>query len=249
MSKPSAEREPARRHRSHAVARRVLAIACVVGLSALAAHGLGWRLPDRHNPFAELDYAEPPGWLTRFKLARLSDDPQRCRDWLRATGWAFQAVPDRETGPGCGIRDAVRIERLTVAVTAPFTLSCPAAASLALWERHVLQPEAKRLLGADVRHLDHFGSYACRNVYGRAEGRRSQHATADALDIAGFRLSDGRRVTVARDWAAADAPASRFLQSIHAGACGVFDGVLGPEYNAAHADHFHLDRGRFRICR
>jgi hypothetical protein len=33
------------------------------------------------------------------------------------------------------------------------------------------------------------------------------------------------------------------------GACLFFDGVLSPDYNAAHRDHLHLDRGRYRYCR
>ncbi|MEC8937804.1 MAG: extensin family protein, partial [Pseudomonadota bacterium] len=28
-----------------------------------------------------------------------------------------------------------------------------------------------------------------------------------------------------------------------------FGNVLGPEYNAAHADHFHLGMRGFRLCR
>ncbi|MBU2089188.1 MAG: extensin family protein, partial [Alphaproteobacteria bacterium] len=32
-------------------------------------------------------------------------------------------------------------------------------------------------------------------------------------------------------------------------ACRYFNTVLGPEYNTAHADHFHLDLGKSRICR
>jgi hypothetical protein len=157
-------------------------------------------------------------------------------------------LPDRRTGEGCGFDNAVLVRRTTVQVNSPFTLSCRAAASLSLWERHVLQPQAHALLGSGVRQIQHFGSYACRNVYGRDEGRRSRHATADALDVAGFVLEDGRRITVVRDWEGSGPP-SQFLGAVHAGACGLFDGVLGPAYNAAHADHFHFDRGTFRTCR
>ena len=40
-----------------------------------------------------------------------------------------------------------------------------------------------------------------------------------------------------------------FTRELRDGACGLFNGVLGPDYNAAHRDHFHLDNGPFRICR
>lgn len=221
-------------------------------------------VPDRHNPWAPLRIDETPGWLTGYKLARASSDPDLCLDTLAQSPMRYVELPDRRTGPDCGFANAVRIERTSVAVGEPFSLSCRAALSLALWEAHELQAAAREHLGTDVRAIEHFGSYACRNVYGREAGRRSQHATADALDIAGFVLEDGRRVRVVSDWqrvprlsAAPDASAAegsppseaRFLDDVHRGACRYFDAVLGPEYNAAHADHFHFDRGGFNACR
>lgn len=160
----------------------------------------------------------------------------------------LRAVPDGVTGPDCGFENAYEIRRSTVAFGASFTLSCRAAVSLALWERHVLAPAAREHLGSDVTRIEHYGSYACRNVYGRESGRRSQHATADAFDIAGFALRDGRRVRVLSDWQG-DTAQARFLHALRDGACGYFDAVLSPDYNAAHADHFHFDRGGFRACR
>lgn len=214
---------------------------------ALATHGGFWRLPDRHNPWAPLRIDEAPGWLTRFKLDRLDRDDTACREVLSSSRLRWESVPDRETSPGCGFRNAVIVERMQTPVSGPFSLSCRAAVSLALWEQHVLRPEAQRHLAAPVQRIDHFGSYACRNVYGRSGARRSQHATADALDISGFVVS-GRRITVARHWTGDDASAA-FLRAVHLGACRFFDGVLGPGYNAAHADHFHFDRGPYRVCR
>lgn len=220
----------------------------VVLAAAIATHGRMWSLPDRHNPWAPLAYDEAPGWLTGYKLRRLGAEPAACQAFVASLPWQSEPVADRETGPGCGFRGALLVRRTSVQVGTPFTLSCPAAASLALWERHVLQPQAQQVFGMPVRRIEHFGSYACRNVYGREGGRRSQHATADAFDVAGFVLQDGRRITVARDWTGAE-EAARFLRKVHLGACSLFDGVLGPEYNRAHADHFHFDRGAARICR
>ncbi len=125
--------------------------------------------------------------------------------------------------------------------------------SLALWERHVVIPAAARHLPRAVARLDHYGSYACRDIAGRA-GTRSRHARAEALDVAGFTLEGGQRVTVLRDWgrAAPDGtatPEAAFLREVHDGACRWFDVVLGPDYNAAHRDHLHLDRGGGRLCR
>jgi hypothetical protein len=77
---------------------------------------------------------------------------------------------------------------------------------------------------------------------------RSQHATANAIDVAAFTLEDGRKISVRRNWHG-NSPESRFLRSVHDGACRYFRVTLGPAYNAAHADHFHLDRGIFWTCR
>lgn len=228
----------------------------------------GWALwsgriqvPERLDPWAPLDIAAAPNLLTPFKLARASADPVACRTALAAAQMRMTALPDRRTGPGCGFENAFRIERTSLSVGEPFSLSCRAALSWAMWERHELQPAARRHLGTEVRAIEHRGSYACRNLYGEDGRRRSQHATADAVDLAGFVLADGRRVRVLRDWQASAAPAvasaqaddpadeARFLRAVRDGACRWFDAVLGPDYNSAHADHFHFDRGRARICR
>lgn len=229
---------------------RALALALVGAVAATAwAWWRGhWAPPPPWNPWAPLDLAEAPNLLTSYKLQRLEGSPERCLAALGASGWRWAPLPDRETGPGCGLRNAVRIEAMDVAVGPAFSLSCPAAVSLALWERHVLQPEAQAHLGSRVVRLEHFGSYACRNVYGRAQGRRSQHATAEAFDVAGFVTADGQRVRVASDWRG-EAGAASFLHAVHRGACRFFDGTLGPDYNQAHHDHLHLDRGPFRVCR
>jgi hypothetical protein len=225
----------------------LLAVLACAGLAAALTHGHHWTLPDRHNPWAPLQYADAPNWLTSYKLRRLAAEPAACLALMAGTPWRFHAIEDRDTGPGCGMRDAIQVQRTAVAIGPPLALTCQAAATLALWERHVLQPQAELWFGMPVRSIAHYGSYACRNVAGSA-GRRSQHATANAVDLAGFVLQDGRRISVARDWGGSD-PAAQFLQSVHQGACGMFTGVLGPAYNQAHADHFHFDRGPFGICR
>lgn len=228
---------------------RAFLVICLLGLSlGLAFHFGRARLPDRWNPWAPLHVADAPSLLTRYKLMRLSNDAPACRAVLAEARMTFTAVPDRTTGEGCGFRNAVRISATSARISQPFVLSCRSAVALALWEQHVVQPAAQRWFGKAVVQLEHFGSYACRNVYGRESGRRSRHATADALDVAGFRLADGRRIRVARDWNA-QSPASGFLHEIHDGACPLFSSVLGPDYNAAHHDHFHLDHGGFGLCR
>ena len=99
-----------------------------------------------------------------------------------------------------------------------------------------------------ITRVDQLGTYACRNVNSAAAGRRSQHATANAIDIAAFRLADGRSISILDDWGK-DTAEGRFLAAARDEACDFFNVVLSPDYNRLHANHFHLDLGGFRMCR
>ena len=117
----------------------------------------------------------------------------------------------------------------------------------------MVQPAALRRFGHRVVRLAHYGSYSCRRMYGRGTGLWSEHATADAIDVAGFRLDDGTRTAVARDWRGDRAKAA-FLHDVRDGACRLFATTLSPDYNAAHRDHLHLDQAArgalgWRACR
>lgn len=203
--------------------------------------------PPRLNPWAPLEIAAPPNFLTSYKLKRASNDAAACRIALEQTPWRYTPIDDEITGPGCAYTNAVRVERMSMNVSSAFAVSCREALSLAMWEHHVLQPAAQKYFGAPVTRIDHFGSYACRTIYGRPNANMSHHATADAFDFAGV-VIDKKRVRVVRDWNGSG-PEAQFLREIHDGACSYFDTVLGPDYNAAHRDHFHLDRGRYGVCR
>lgn len=224
----------------------LVVVAIVVTVCLVASGRL--QLTERWNPWAPLRIDAPPDAFFRFKLARASTDHAACIELLKRAELRFRVLPDRVAGPGCGLSQAVRVHRTSVQIGAPLDMSCRLALSLALWERNGLQPAAHAHFGVPAARLRHLGSYACRNVGGGDGGRRSQHATADALDVAGFVLADGRQVTVARDWDD-DGPAGRFLREVFAAGCRHFDGALGPAYNAAHRDHFHFDRASFRVCR
>lgn len=226
----------------------ILGIVTGALLAAGLVHARVLDVPSRWNPWTPLAIADVPNLLTRYKLARLDSDAAQCTSVLAGAQMRFTPVPDRDTGTGCGFANAVRIEATTAQVGAPFALSCRSAVALALWETHGLQPAARRHFNERVVRLEHYGSYACRNVYGRDGDRRSRHATADALDLAGFVLEGGRRIRVRTGWDG-DARDAAFLREVHGQACRFFDAVLGPDYNAAHRDHFHVDRGSFKVCR
>lgn len=199
-------------------------------------------------PWTPLDLDAPVGLATGFKLQRLKRNPAACYAALQRADVRFEAMAERRDGE-CGYIDAVVLERSHLRYTpTPVRLSCPLAAALTVWERRVVAPQARRLLGTEPTGIRHFGTYSCRRLYGRQAGPWSEHATANAIDIAGFTMPDGRTISVLRDWDRPDETGA-FLRAVHDGGCKLFGSVLGPAYNAAHRDHFHIDMKGWRSCR
>jgi len=243
--------QPQRRSRILPVILGRLVIVLLLGL--VFAGGLVWggvvAVPSRFNPFAPLQIADEINWLTRFKLSRLERNGPQCLAVLADSPIAHRPVSDRPLEQGCGLSNAVEVSRSAIGLSRSFTATCPLTVAWSLFERHVLLPAAREHLGQEVVRVSHFGTYACRNVNHRAGGQRSEHATANAIDIAGFVLADGQQVTVKGDWAGGNARRSAFLRALRDGACDYFDVVLSPDYNEAHHDHLHFDMGSYRACR
>lgn len=222
-------------------------------LAVLLIEGMAWMQRHRQDmPWAELDLTAPPGRFTAAKIAGLGEDAPRCRALLAAAGNESRPAPSRRPSENCGYEDGTLLSLDIAPSPGSLVTSCPVAAALSLWERQV-EADAQRLLGTSVRRFVHAGSYSCRRLYNRSDGPFSEHATADAVDILGFELADGRRISVLRDWSGTSEEAA-FLHATRDAACRVFSTVLSPDYNAAHRDHLHLDTadrgpGGWRACR
>jgi hypothetical protein len=213
----------------------------------------GWinaAAPPQDLPWKPLSLSDPIGLATRAKLAMIIADPARCLRFLASSRAPY--TPARspvDTGP-CIVHGPVRLsDRLSP--HAPL-MACSLAVTFLVWERGAVEPSAERLLDARVSAVDHAGTYACRGVRGSGTASvdvaPSKHAQARAIDVTGFRLSNGETVGVGRDWNGSDAKA-RFLRQAHDSACRLFGTTLSPDYNRAHRTHFHLDTGGFRFCR
>jgi hypothetical protein len=218
---------------------------------ALLGLALFWMLdsfaPPQDLYWKPLRLADPPGLMTRVKFARAADDRLACRAILREGGVTFTEAPERTDG-ACAVLNAGRLGRgVTPLSPAAPVMTCPEALAYAFWDRHALRPAAREVLGREVASVSHFGTFACRNVYGRGEARRSEHAFANALDVSAFRLKGGGQVSVLADFGDAG-PRGAFLRRVRDEACDWFKVTLSPDYNAAHANHFHLDMGRWRAC-
>jgi len=181
-----------------------------------------------------------------------SPSARQCLSRLSTTRASFTPVPDRYFDRGCSTLNSVRLSslrsdkaQLTLSNLGPVT--CDAANRFAGWARFGVDRAARQILGSRLVKIETMGSYNCRNVAGTS--RRSAHATANAIDVSGFVLADGRRISVLGDWNNGTSAERRFLRVIHQSACKRFGVVLGPNYNAAHRDHFHVEAKSGSFCR
>jgi hypothetical protein len=137
---------------------------------------------------------------------------------------------------------AIRVNGREIGLSSPVTTNCQMAGALADWAGEV-DAYARAALESGVATIATGTSMMCRNRYSAADGFVSEHGFANAVDVTGFTLEDGRTIAVEADWLPATALASKLLRQAHGAACGRFTTVLGPEANAEHADHLHLDLG------
>ncbi|WP_375397523.1 extensin family protein [uncultured Sphingomonas sp.] len=178
-----------------------------------------------------------------------SRETQTCYADLAREDVRYSPLPDRDFGGGCMVIGAVQLIDIGVPVTNLTAMRCGLARAFVGWTRNAVAPAAFQILGSRLVKIESMGTYACRAVAGSPTGRLSGHALANAVDISGFVLEDGRRITIAGGWNSADDGIRRFLRIIHDSACKRFGTVLSPEYNAAHHDHLHLEDDGKNFCR
>ncbi|MFN3989133.1 MAG: extensin family protein [Erythrobacter sp.] len=179
-------------------------------------------------------------------------DDRMCMTELGASGTRFTPVADTYAAPGCNKLGTVQLSALAgdgsfFGVSNIGPVQCATAKAFSEWARFGVDRAAREILGSRLARIETMGSYACRNVAGTQ--RLSAHAQAAAIDVSGFVLEDGRRIDLKRDWHGGRPEVREFLRVVHSSACKRFGTVLGPEYNAAHADHFHLEGTGAKFCR
>jgi hypothetical protein len=172
-----------------------------------------------------------------------SDASRQCLSKLKAAAVRFSPLPNQTYAGGCQTIDTVKLMSFSTEATNLGAMTCPLAANFTAWAEHAVRPAARAYLNSDVVRIETMGTYSCRNVNGGRSGRLSQHAFGNAVDVSAFILRDGRRISVLNGWNGK--PDERaFLRRLHESACKRFGTVLGPNYNAAHANHFHFDMAR-----
>jgi hypothetical protein len=229
----------------HIVFFGFLLLLCLGGAYVSARLGV-FNWPREYDPLALPDLDAKPYWLQKAQMKFLDVSGDSCAYALSRSQASFRADPPQVLSAGCYKLNTVTLARVSSARLLPEETRCALAARLYLWERNVVQPEAQRRFGEVVVEIMHFGSYNCRLM--RHGTTMSEHATANAFDISGFKLKSGKLVSVLKDWRDTGAR-GEFLHSVHDGLCDHFNLTLSPDYNADHRDHFHVDMGLWRRCR
>ena len=205
--------------------------------------------PAQDLPWKPLRLSDPIGLATAYKLEQATANPTTCLAFLADNGVAFRPLPYQDEQDYCVVANPVRLGDADLTLQTPNPLmSCPMAAAFVLWERQSVVPAARRILGTEAVGLDHVGTYTCRRMRSEAAIAPSAHSRADAIDVAGFRLADGRTLSIEKSWKGNGAE-SAFVHTVYGGACQIFHTTLSPQYNRAHAAHLHLDMGPDRFCR
>ncbi len=235
----------------------------VPAIAALALAGCGSVIPssDGGRTASGNPATNQSGTYTRNNPGRVASAPQSvaprpedaaCLSNLSATGASFNPLPDTYAAPGCNKLGTVQLSALggdnsQFGISNIGPVQCQVASEFGNWARFGVDRAARQILGSPLARIETMGSYACRNVAG--SNRRSAHSRAEAIDVSGFVLEDGRRITLTEDWDGGTAAEREFLRVVHSSACKRFGTVLGPEYNRAHADHFHLEGTGSSFCR
>ncbi len=235
------------RHRGRNVLRVLLALLVLLVVAAAFWFGL---VPQRYSPFAPISLDDPPSWFLDPRLAALRLDPAQCRETLKAPHIVAKPIADNVRPDGCGWTNAFSITSVGGAQIGLGQLTCEASTALALWVEQDVQPLAVQTFGSRVVWIQDMGTYSCRNIIGNERwlNTRSQHSLANAVDIGAFRLENGQQISVKSDYKS-DTQEGRFLRELHMRACRYFRVAIGPEFNKAHHDHLHFDRGVLMRCK
>jgi hypothetical protein len=104
----------------------------------------------------------------------------------------------------CGTPAPVRLKSIgsdpEIVFDPPVDINCQMVVALGKWAKSTLQPKAVEKLKSPVVRIVGASGYSCRNIYNLPNARLSQHALANAIDIGGFGLQNGRTVGVLKGW-------------------------------------------------
>lgn len=221
---------------------------------------------------ASEDERAPEKPVRKWTESEIVEARQSCTALLKDVSVDYAEAEPIGGPEQCGIAAPVKVaafgDTQPVSVEPKPVINCKVAAATVAWLDTKVQPAALQEFGERVVKIRNAASYACRRRNNKPDGKLSEHALGNALDVSIFTLASGKTVTVLDNWrsdkqetvleevvaaiGSRETPESRFLNTVHAGACEVFSTILGPDADKYHVDHFHLDLGRggrYLVCR
>jgi hypothetical protein len=172
---------------------------------------------------------------------------------LKAAGAKLTAQPPQKkpNSKGCGMPNGLTLTKGPTGIVYSPALEIDAALAKELPAiEKILQEEALAALGSEIKKIETLGSYACRTTKGPlttaygGKGVLSEHAFGLAFDLKSMTTKKGKVVTIAKDWGK-DNKTGEMLVTFRRRMLketGITH-VITPDYNAAHRDHLHIDRG------
>ncbi|MBB4123384.1 hypothetical protein GGR30_003329 [Martelella radicis] len=224
--------------------------------------------PDDLATEAQSEAAEPAATATDEEVTEQAapEDPAppmeeagefaRCTAALTALGVEYEVLETIDDPGQCGVGRPIKVTRALegVPLEPAGTMRCKTALSLANWLSSYVGPSAEIAFGAGTKltEVRQASTYVCRNRNSRSDGKISEHAKGNAVDIRSLTFSNGKTIDMVprkEDGSFTGA----FQRTASASACLFFSTVLSPGSDATHQDHMHLDvieRSRgYRYCR
>lgn len=200
---------------SHLMMASALAIAAVPLIFALPDQpkppaNVAAGTPPAQAPAAQTPAAEPPATAQpaeppkdEWPKDEIAKATEQCTHLLSGVAAEVEYLEPIKKGD-CGLPAPVRLKSLgsdkKVVFDPPVDINCPMVVALNKWIKSTLQPKAAAELKSSVTTIVNASGYSCRNVYSLPNAKLSQHALANAIDIGGFRLADGRTIKVLKGW-------------------------------------------------
>jgi len=145
----------------------------------------------------------------------------------------------------CGIQSPLAVSAInangrSIPLNATVTTDCGMATAFPEWigevDSYLFAHDKTR-----IKSISLSTNYECRNVDHAKEGNLSFHSFADALDVMGFVLEDGRTIAIDPGFKGTPEQGRDILHFARDSACTHFMTVLSPDADSFHQNNMHLD--------
>ena len=144
--------------------------------------------------------APPPVTWTADQISRAQEE---CAQLIAPIELLFEPLPPVRDG-ACGTPVPILVKTFgskeRIHIQPPAQINCALTAKLNIWLTESVLSLAKKLFKSPIVEIHNVASYACRNRYNNPSKRLSEHALANALDIAAFKTANGEWIRVSDHW-------------------------------------------------